>query len=81
MTGRAEFSVVEFGDDDKHAYIERAMKGRDAVELAAKCCRRSAHPDSGVHRVIITDGGDNTVFEWKRGVGITFPLNWTGGIK
>jgi hypothetical protein len=26
-----------------------------------------------VERVIITDGGDDCCFEWKRGEGVTFP--------
>ena len=29
---------------------------------------------TNINRVIITDGGDYTVFEWKRGAGITWPL-------
>jgi hypothetical protein len=64
-----EFSVVEFYDDDSHAYVARQLDARDAVYLAKHCTRRL---HDGVTRIIITDGGDDTVFEWQRGKGVTF---------
>jgi hypothetical protein len=68
MTG--EFSVAEFYDNDTHAYVGRWIDAKDAVYLAKHCIRRL---HDNVVRIIITDGGDDCVFEWQRGKGITFP--------
>jgi hypothetical protein len=45
------------------------------VLLESKIARKVAHPyyDGPIVKIIITDGGDHTVFEWQRGKGITFP--------
>jgi hypothetical protein len=32
-------------------------------------------------RVIITDGGDSTVFEWKKDEGVVFPDLFKGDMK
>jgi hypothetical protein len=68
-----EFSVVEFYDDDTHAYVERGLDARDAVALAWVSTRIADLEDSNIVRVIITDGGDYTTFQWERGKGVTFP--------
>jgi hypothetical protein len=65
-----EFSVVEFYDDDYYAYVERWLDGESAVRLAK---RRSDMATAKVAKIIITDGGDYTVFQWERGKGVTFP--------
>ena len=40
----------------------------------AKRCMQSANAQTGiVVRIIITDGGDSTCFEWQHGRGIVFP--------
>lgn len=65
-----EFSVVEFYDDGFHKYVDRWMDAHDAVHLARELIDRS---DDHVVRIIITDGGDFTVFEWKQDLGVTFP--------
>jgi hypothetical protein len=67
---RNEFSVVEFYDDGFHKYVDRWMDAHDAVHLARELIDRS---DDHVVRIIITDGGDFTVFEWKQDLGVTFP--------
>ena len=70
-----EFSVWAFMPDETHFPIERWVD----AELAM----RSAHHAVGLAdrlkgreiavRVIVTDGGDHTVFEWKRDEGVTWP--------
>jgi FMN phosphatase YigB (HAD superfamily) len=65
-----EFNVVEFYDDDYHTTIDRWMDAKSAVELAARLVKLE---QKHVNRIIITDGGDNTVFQWEQGKGVTFP--------
>jgi hypothetical protein len=71
MTG--EFSVCQFFSDGFHKYHLRWVDAKTAV-YAAKACTESAGARSGlVQRIIITDGGDCTNFEWEFGKGITYP--------
>jgi hypothetical protein len=77
---RLEFSVYEFFYDDTSHPVARFIGAREAVEIASKCARQACRPTSSVRRIIITDGGDNTVFEWQRHVGVTYPLNFKGWI-
>ena len=70
---RDEFSVVEFYDDGYHRYVERLLGAEAAVKLS-KLVVDSAERRPHVTRVIITDGGDFTVFEWQRGKGVTLPM-------
>jgi hypothetical protein len=65
-----EFSVAEFYSDGTHKYVVRHVVGVNAVMCARLCIDSAA---SNVERIIITDGGDDTNFEWKRGEGVTFP--------
>lgn len=74
-----EFSVYWF-DPDGISHREAAFIGvRQAVELARSLTKRPAAKIKirgrvVIQRVIITDGGDHTVFEWKYGKGVTFPI-------
>jgi hypothetical protein len=70
--GDGEFSVVEFYDDGFHAYVERWLDAKSAVMLAKRCTDR-AMVTGHIAKVVITDGGDNTCFEWQYGKGVTFP--------
>lgn len=70
MDVSGEFSVAQFYDDGHYEYLHRWISAGQAVYAAREYTRRIT---DDVARVIITDGGDNTVFEWKRGKGITFP--------
>jgi hypothetical protein len=74
VSNRADFSVVAFFDDGTHHYVERWLGRREALMLAWHCFRKQEAKSGSINRVIITDGGDYTVFEWKRGDGITWPL-------
>jgi hypothetical protein len=73
VSNRADFSVVAFFDDGTHHYVERWLGRREALMLAWHCFRRQEGKSGPINRIIITDGGDFTVFEWKRSHGITFP--------
>lgn len=64
-----EFSVWVFLPDDYHFPVARFIDAGTAVRMA----RRACDAPGGASRVIITDGGDECCFEWKRGVGMTFP--------
>jgi hypothetical protein len=75
VSNRGDFSVVAFFDDGTHHYVERWLGRREALMLAWHCFRKQETKSGSINRVIITDGGDYTVFEWKRGDGITWPLS------
>ena len=66
------FSVVWF-DPEGYSYRERSqLSGREAVILAHDLSLRPAATSGMIKRIIITDWGDRTVFEWKDGE-VTFP--------
>jgi hypothetical protein len=68
-----EFSVAQFLVDGTYEYIARRVGAEEAVH-AAKLATESLGAQTGlVTRLIITDSGDNTVFEWKHGEGVTYP--------
>lgn len=71
---RPEFSVYAFGPDGRYAPIVRFV---DVGQAMAAVTRLVRHPNiirrGDVRRVIITDGGDFTVFEWVHGKGVVWP--------
>jgi len=71
--GRAQFSVWLFFPDDIHEPELQWVDAKTAVERARSCALRPAAQAGIIRRIIITDGGDHTVFEWKFGEGVTFP--------
>lgn len=68
MSDREEFSVWAFLPDDTHFPVARWIDVHAAMRMARRAIE--ARPDDVV-RVIVTDGGDHTCFEWKRGEGVT----------
>lgn len=68
-----EFSVWQFFADEVHEPLLRFVDGRTAVERARHATLSVGARIGTVRRVIITDGGDHTVFEWRFGEGVTFP--------
>lgn len=70
-----EFSVVQFFPDGQYEYLLRFVSLPEAVKKARDYTRpnRPAVLMGVIQRVIITDGGDMTVFEWERGKGVTWP--------
>jgi hypothetical protein len=79
MTG-AEFSVCQFFADGTHEYVRRYVTAKEAVEAARHYTQNVAVTMCVVERVIITDGGDDCVFEWKRGEGVTWPEEARGRV-
>jgi hypothetical protein len=67
-----EFSVVEFYDNGYHAYVKRWLDAESAVNLAKRCTDAAAACKGRIIKVIITDGGDFTVFQWEHDKGVTF---------
>lgn len=73
MTGRAEYSVFQFFPDETYERVTEFVGAEAAVKAAAALTRSVSAKLGTTRRVIITDGGDFTVFEWKFGQGVTFP--------
>jgi hypothetical protein len=71
---RAEFSVMQFFPDGTCEYVKRFVGAEEAVRTAKDYSTRPAVLLGVIERIIITDGGDYTVFEWKAGEGVTFPV-------
>lgn len=67
------FAVVLFFPDGSHVYERRNLDASAAVTLAKECSLRPAALAGLIPRIIITDDGDNTVFEWQAGKGVTWP--------
>lgn len=67
------FNVVQFFTDGTSEYVRRMVPPQEAVAAAKHYTESVAVRMGMVERVIITDMGDLTVFEWKKGQGITFP--------
>jgi hypothetical protein len=74
MTDENEFSVYQFFTDGQYERVRQNVSDEEAVLAARHYTTSVAARVMGiVERVIITDGGDFTVFEWKKGEGVTFP--------
>jgi hypothetical protein len=73
-----EFSVYQFFSDGYNERVRSHVDAKEAVEAAKHYCMSIGAQLGTTQRVIITDGGDFTVFEWKRGEGITFPPQFEG---
>lgn len=68
-----EYSVYWF-DPDGGSHRERQfVTAGEAMEMAASLAHRPAAKIGIIRRVIVTDGGDLTVFEWRYGEGIVWP--------
>lgn len=73
MTGRNEFSVFWWDPDDNYHRELSMVDAETAVKFAMEFPNRPAGMMGIIRRVIITDGGDFTVYEWKHGEGVTYP--------
>jgi hypothetical protein len=76
--GPEEFSVAQFFADGSYEYVRRGVNALEAVRAARHYTHNVAAKLGIVDRVIITDGGDDTVFEWIKDRGITFPPEVAG---
>jgi hypothetical protein len=70
---RAEFSVWIFLVDGTRLLECRWVDAETAFQAAIGWTKRVAAQCGIIQRIIITDGGDYTTFEWIHGHGITFP--------
>jgi len=68
-----EFSVVQFFPDGTWERVAEWVDGRTAVETAKSYTERPAALIGIIARIVITDGGDFTVFEWRFGEGVVYP--------
>lgn len=78
---RGEFSVYQFfGLQADAAYEEvlRFVDAKTAVDKALSLARSIGAKIGTTQRVIITDGGDETNWEWVFGKGMTFPPEVAG---
>jgi hypothetical protein len=70
---RDEFSVYAFKPSGL-SHLEVSFAGaREAAICARRLTETIAAKEGEIARIIITDGGDHTCFEWRYGAGVTFP--------
>ena len=72
------FAVWQFFSDDAPECVGRQLNAKAAVKKAQAYCRSVGATVGTTVRVIITDDGDHTVFEWRRGRGVVFPPSCKG---
>ena len=68
-----KFSVCQFFEDGSYEYVARYVDPETAMEKFNHYCTSVGARMGFTVRVIITDSGDCTNYEWKYGEGITFP--------
>jgi len=71
--GQDEFTVWWYDPDGNHHKELAHVDAKTAVEFALEFPKRPAGWVGIIQRIIITDGGDFCVFEWKHGEGVTYP--------
>lgn len=78
MSAEELFSVFQFFADGQYEKVREHVGAEEAVKAARHYTRNVAAAMGMTKRVIITDGGDSIVFEWKYGQGVTFPPEAAG---
>jgi hypothetical protein len=68
-----EFSVYQFFPDEQWERVKSFVDAKTAVDCAHSLSTSVGARIGTTVRVIITDGGDFTCFEWVNGKGVTFP--------
>lgn len=68
-----EFSVYQYFQDDSYEKAASAIDLESAVKLARRLAASVGGRIGTTRRIIITDSGDCTVFEWLFDEGVTFP--------
>ena len=68
-----EFSVFQFFPDDTYERVREFVDAKEAVDAAHHYCNSVGAKLGTTKRVIITDSGDFTCFEWIYGKGVVFP--------
>lgn len=69
-----EFSVFQFFEDETYEKVREFVSAEEAVRAAAHYSTNVAAQMGVTRRVIITDDGDYTVFEWRNGEGVVFGM-------
>lgn len=72
------FSVYQFFADETYERVRRQVPAEEAVKAAQHYSASVGAQLGTTRRVIITDTGDSTVFEWKFGEGVVFPQECKG---
>jgi hypothetical protein len=72
-TEQGEFSVFQFFPDESYECIRQFVSAEEAVKAFTTYTSNPASMIGITRRVIITDGGDFTVAEWKHGEGVVYP--------
>lgn len=70
---RPEFSVYEFYPDETYTLVKAFVSAEEAVRTAKACTQKPAVMLGVIRKVMITDGGDACVFEWRADVGVVYP--------
>lgn len=68
-----EYTVVQFFPDETYERVREGVDAKEAVEAAHHYSSSVGAQIGTTRRVIITDGGDFTCFEWRFGEGVVFP--------
>ena len=72
------FSVYQFFPDETYECVRDSVDIKEALDAARHYCASVGAQLGTTRRVIISDTGDCTVFEWKYGEGVTFPPECKG---
>jgi hypothetical protein len=67
------YHVYQFFEDGSYERVREFVPAADAAKAVHHYTQNVAARLGMTVRVIITDMGDQTCFEWKFGQGITFP--------
>lgn len=68
-----EFSVYQFFMDDKYECVRSYVDAEEAMKAVQHYTNNVATRLGITKRVIVTDGGDFTTYEWINGKGVVFP--------
>lgn len=68
-----EFSVYKFFPTGAYERVASFVPIEDAVHCAVAMTRSVGATDGTIARILITDGGDCTIFEWRSGEGVVWP--------
>ena len=68
-----EFNVYQFFKNDSYEKVRSFVSASEAITAFNHYTNNVASRMGITARVIITDGGDSIIKEWKAGLGITFP--------
>ena len=72
-TEYGEFSVYQFFPDESYEKIREYVNAEEAKKAFVTYTQNPASRIGITRRVIITDGGDMIVAEWKYGEGLVWP--------